>query len=82
MNNYATKPDLKTKRPVGGNGVAAPEYKEGETVIIATKSADMTNSSTNINQTASGENLSAKFKNPNVKQSVPEAGQGQYMPTE
>lgn len=31
-----------------------------------------------INQTASGENLSAKYKNPNVKESVRAKGQNQY----
>lgn len=74
---YASKPNLDTKKPVG-NGVSAPVYA-GQTTIIATKSADMTNSSTNLNQTASTANLSAKFKNPRNKQDVPSAGQGQYM---
>ncbi len=76
--NYATQPDLDTKSPVG-NGINKPVYKNGVEELISTKSADMTNASTNINQSASEENLSAKFKNPQVKQSVPEAGQNQYM---
>lgn len=64
---YQTKPDLKTMKPIG-NGVNAPVYKEGETVIIATKSANMTNSGTDLNISASNENLSAKFKNPRNRQ--------------
>lgn len=73
-----TQPNLDTKKPVG-NGINAPVYKNGVENLIATKSADMTNSSTNINQTASSKNLSAQFKNPRVKQDVPAAGQNQYM---
>jgi len=73
-----TKPTLDTKKPVG-NGITAPVYKNGETVLIATKSADMTNSdSTTINSSYDQANLSAKFKNPRVKQDVPSAGQNQY----
>lgn len=44
-------------------------YHGGVTPIISTYSADMTNSDTNtLDTTASEENLSAKYKNPNVKQ--------------
>lgn len=73
-----TQPNLDAKKPVG-NGVNAPVYANGVANIIATKSASITNSDTNINQSASSENRSAKFKNPSVKQSVPEAGNNQYM---
>jgi hypothetical protein len=72
-----TQPALDTKKPVG-NGITAPAYFNGVANIIATKSAS-TNQGTDINGTASSENLSAKFKNPNVSQDVPEAGRGQYM---
>lgn len=74
---YIKKPSLDCKYPVG-NGVSKPEYKSGGTDIIATKSADMTNMGTEINITASQENLSAKFKYPRVRQDVPEAGRNQY----
>lgn len=76
--DFATQPNLDTKKPVG-NGVNAPVYNNSVANIIATKTADMNNTSTNINQTASSENLSAKFKNPRVKQEIPEAGRNQYM---
>jgi hypothetical protein len=76
--DYATKPNLDTKKPVG-NGITAPQYKTGVSNIIATKSADMTNASTDLNGTYDQTNLSAKFKNPRVKQDVPSAGQNQYM---
>lgn len=69
---------LNTKKPVG-NGINAPVYFDGVANIISTMSADMKNSDTNINQSASQENRSAKFKNPNVSQNVPSEGQGQYM---
>lgn len=72
-----SKPTLECKYPVG-NGVSSPEYA-GATEIISTKSADMKNSGTDLNQSASSENLSAKFKHPRVSQDIPSAGQGQYM---
>jgi hypothetical protein len=72
-----TKPALDCKYPVG-NGVSKPEYKSGGTDIIKTKTADMKNSGTDINITASTVNLSAKFKYPRVKQDIPEAGRNQY----
>lgn len=78
MKPNITQPNLDTKKPVG-NGVSAPAYFNGVANIIATKSADMKNIDTNLNQTASSENLSAKFKNPRVSQEVPEAGRNQYM---
>ena len=78
LNQDITQPKLDTKKPVG-NGINAPVYKNGVENIIATKSADMTNSSTDLNGTASNKNLSAQFKNPRVKQDVPAAGQNQYM---
>lgn len=61
------KPDLDAKQPIG-NGVNGVEYKEGESTIIATKSADMTNSSTDLNQTYDQTNRSAKYKYPQNKQ--------------
>lgn len=77
--NYATQPDLNTKKPVGGNGVEAPVYKNGVADIAKVMTASTTNPDTNINQSASTENLSAKFKNPNVKQSANPAAEGQYQ---
>lgn len=74
-----TQPSLDTKKPVGGHGVEAPVYDNSVANIIATKSADMTNSETDLNGTYDHTNLSAKFKNPNVKQDVPSAGEGQYQ---
>jgi hypothetical protein len=73
-----TQPNLDTKKPVG-NGVTAPTYKNGVANIISTQSADMTNASTDLNVSASTENLSAKFKYPRVSQDVPNAGENQYM---
>lgn len=70
------KPTLKTKDAVQ---VDSPVYKAGVSELISTHSADTTNSSTNLNQTASQEDLSAKFKYPNVKQEVPAEGRGQYL---
>jgi len=78
LNPNITQPSLDTKKPVG-NGVTAPAYDNSVANIIATKTADMRNTGTNLNQTASNENLSAKFKNPRVKQDVPAAGNNQYM---
>lgn len=69
---------MDTKKPVG-NGVSAPTFKEGESTLISTKSADMTNSSTDLNGSYDQTNLSAKFKNPQNKQDVPSEGQGQYQ---
>ncbi len=43
-------------------------YHGGVTPIITTMTADTTNSGTDLNITASEQNLSAKYKNPNVKQ--------------
>jgi len=80
--NYATQPDLKTKKPVGGTGIESPQYKDGVAVLATTLTAPTTNPGTTLNGTASGENLSAKFKNPNVKQDVPPAAQNQYESTE
>lgn len=71
-----TQPSLDTKN-TGGN-VGQPVYA-GNTVIISTKSADMTNSSTDLNGTASSANLSAKWKN--GTQDVPEKGRNQYTAT-
>ncbi len=64
-------PPLDAKQPVGGNGVDGVIYKTGVgTNGVTATSADMTNSSTNINQTSSDENLSAKFKVPNVNSDI------------
>lgn len=57
------KTNLDTKSPVG-NGVATPEFTDG-TTLISTKTADTTNSDTNLNQSASEKNLSAQYKYPN-----------------
>ena len=75
---YASQPNLDTKKPVG-NGINAPEYFNGVADIAKTMSASTTNPDSNINQVASTENRSAKFKNPNVKQSANPAAEGQYQ---
>lgn len=63
-----------TKSPVG-NGINKPVVGGSE----ASKTMNVSLSSNNgIETTASSANLSAKFKNPSVKQSVPAEGQGQY----
>ncbi len=68
------KPQLKTKDAVE---IPSPSFKDGST-IVPDKQPDMKNSETDLNQTASSENQSAKYKYPRVKQEVPEAGKGQY----
>lgn len=75
MQNYATKPNLDTKKPVG-NGVTAPTYT-GTGLPSIQKTASMAGGS--VTTTASTANLSAKYKYPRVDQSVPEAGKNQYM---
>lgn len=74
-----TNPALDTKKPVG-NGIDAPVYQQGvaKNGVVAT-TADVTDSSTNINQTSSDENLSAKFKNPQATAEYPAAGNSQYQ---
>lgn len=69
-----SKPTLDTKTTGGVNG--QPQYA-GETTIISTKSADMSGGDSSMSG-ASTENLSAKFKNPNVKQDIPEKARNQY----
>lgn len=68
-----TTPSLDTK-DTGGN-VGQPVYASA-TTLISTKSADMTNSDTDLNGSYSSENRSAKFKN--GTQDVPAKGQNQY----
>lgn len=68
------KVKLDAKKPVG-NGTGVPTYQNG-TTIIPTKTAD-TNGPSGLNVSASGENLSAKWKG--GAQSVPAAGKNQYM---
>ena len=63
---YATKPDLKAKKPAEVIGTVG--YHDGVSEIVGTKSADMTNSSTTLNTSASNENRSKRFKNPQVTQ--------------
>ena len=68
MEPNATKPELDAKSPIG-NGVDTVEYKEGDTVNATIETADMTNADAGqINISASEENLSAKFKNPQNQQ--------------
>jgi len=69
------KPKLKVKDAVE---IPRVGYQDG-TEIIPTKSADMKNSGTDLNQTASSENQSAKYKYPRVSQEVPSEGRGQYQ---
>ena len=69
------KTPLDCKYPVG-NGVAKPEYKNGPTTIISTKTADMTGrkvSATEYDHT----NLSAKWKK--GTQDIPAAARHQYQ---
>ena len=68
------KPTLKTKKAVE---VQSPEYKDGSTFIEA-GSPNMSGGS-GLNQTASSENLSAKFKYPRVSQDIPAEGRNQYL---
>lgn len=68
-----TKPKLDTKDAVV---VGSPTYKDSDTFI---KGGNTNVSySSPIGSTDSGPNLSAKYKNPNVKQSVGEYGNNQY----
>jgi len=61
------KPSLDTKN-TGGN-VGQPGYKEGETMLIRKEGFDVSGGH-NLDTTASGENLSAKYKYPRVKQQL------------
>lgn len=72
------KPNLEMKKPVG-NGVSTPEYQNGPSNFAKVSTADMKNTGTDLNQTASGENLSAKFKNPRAKADVAPEAQNQYQ---
>lgn len=76
MEIKVTKPGIDVKKPVG-NGITTPQYGNPNPPVV--RSADMKNKDTDLNQTASSENLSAKFKHPRVSQDVPPEGQGQYM---
>jgi hypothetical protein len=67
---------LDTKKPVG-NGVQAPSFHSGSTGIIPNRSADMSGGH-GINMSYDQTNLSAKFKNPRVKQDIPSAARNQY----
>ena len=66
---------LDTKKPVG-NGVHAPQGHTGTTNIIPSATYQKYNAP---EPTYNQANLSAKFKNPRVKQDVPEAARNQYM---
>lgn len=61
-----------------GGVVGKVQYGGGITEHATATSSDMTNSTTNINQTYDHTNLHAKFANPNVKQDIPEKGKDQY----
>jgi hypothetical protein len=65
---------MNTKKPVG-NGVEAPVYKTGTTVIIPGGDKSISYSD-GKGDTATGPNLSAKWKG--GAQSIPEAGRNQY----
>jgi len=72
-------PSLNTKKPVG-NGVSVPQYKKGVTMIVpSSANGKKISYYDGTGDTATGPNLSAKYKYPNVRQEVPEAGQNQYM---
>lgn len=69
------KPKLVTKEPVG-NGVNKPVYGSNDVFIpIPSMSIKMSTPA----PASSEENLSAKFKSPNVSQEIPEAAKNQYM---
>ena len=72
-----TQPALNTKDT--GGVVGQPVYFDGVANIIGTSSAPTTNSDTNLNQTSSDENLSAKYKNPSVSVDASGKGYGQYQ---
>ena len=74
--DYIKKTELGCKDT--GGVVGTPQYQDS-TTIISTMSADMKNSDSDLNQTASSENRSAKFKNPSVKQSPTLKGDNQYQ---
>lgn len=66
MEPNATKPNLDTLKPIG-NGVNAPQYQDSDTNNVTVKTADVHNSDTELNITASEENLSRKYKYPQKK---------------
>lgn len=70
------KTNLETKSTSGA--VGQPVFA-GDTTIISTKTADMTNSESQINITASEEDRSAKWCYPNVSQDVPPLAGNQYQ---
>jgi hypothetical protein len=69
-----TKPNMDCKDPVG-NGVYCPEYAGDGTTIIASKDAQI-GSDGDINESASGMNMSAKYKG--GMGHVPPEGANQY----
>lgn len=72
---YIQKTDLESKPTAGVAGT--PQFQDSDT-FIPSSSADMKNSDSDLNQTASSENLSAKYKYPRVSEDVPPQAQGQY----
>ncbi len=62
---YITTPSLDAEEMYIVRNVG---YQNGGTDIIATKTADTTNSGTNLNVMPNGVNQSAKYKYPNVRQ--------------
>lgn len=65
-------------KPTGGV-VGTPVFNEGGDEFGKVKTADTKNTdAAEINITASTENLSAKYKNPRVKQDVESVGNNQY----
>ncbi len=67
-----------TKSPVG-NGINVPV--EDNTKASMQSPAVPTSKDLGINPGASSENLSAKYKNPNVTENIPDAGKNQYEST-
>jgi hypothetical protein len=70
------KPNLDTKDT--GGQVGQPQYAGATTIIPGGDKPAPMNTRTGLNPGASEANLSKKFKNPAVKQDVPEKGRGQY----
>lgn len=73
--DYAQPGSLDTKTT---GGVIGQPNIGGDYVPVPNKTADTTNSDTSLNITSSQENLSAKFKYPNVSQDVSDKGRNQF----
>lgn len=73
--NYAKSTALNTKTSAG---VVGTPTIGGDYVPVPMKTASVTGPKGEVETTASTENLSAKYKYPNVHQDVPTKGQNQF----